>query len=464
MYMPLVKVINGLKKWVRTISQAGGVWRAIVFLRAEVLESKGKYEEAFALYNSILTKLKAESPPGMFRIWRTWEYYAERAAVSAGISKTDDPLFRCEIRVSSDDPFPARNAVGQFEADWFPLGLRIDGYLYKKITGSVLVYLNGEKIRGIPVRQIPFTPGFFSFTVMREVVQNFPEQAVLELRTKSGDILVSGTSQKVTLLVPHGTGTITQRLAAGASINKKGFYSPTSEAVSAMQNRLLQLYTRVNRFFEENFHRSVFILYGTLLGYYRDGDFIKGDDDFDAGFISLKQRAVDVKLETMDMVKELVLAGFIINFNRLGRLFRIRLPEDPPEVHLDLRPLWYEDGGIWAHLQAFLPMGVDDFLPLNTGQLRGTDIKYPRNSEKFLAAYYGPGWKVPDPGYSNASKKVPRFVRKRLASVCLTPKEYYLLTREIEQADPEKTCIGRLFSNGSHSLYPLASYEKDCEW
>lgn len=464
--MSLVELANCIKRLVRVTVQSGGLRRALIYFQAERLERHREFGKAEMMYSSVLNELRSKQPSDMFKVIRFWQYYAERAAVYAGLRATDDPLFHCRVRFPSDRATSAGSGrvAGQFEVEWSPLGLRLDGFLYRRNTGKLWVVLDGKRVRSISVRQFPLLPGFFNFFFMRDVVRSFPKQMCLELRTESGDYLSVGNHVQVVVETPHGTGELARLLEDKASISKKGSFTPTREIVTSRQNRFLELYTRVNSFYEARFGRSLFILYGTLLGFYRDGDFIPGDDDFDAGYISLRSTAIDVKSETIDMVKELVLAGFMVNFNRLGRLFRIRLPEDPPEIHLDLRPLWYEDGGIWAHLQAFLPLMIEDFLPLSEGRLRGVPVKYPRDAGKFLAAYYGPGWKVPDPGYSNASKRVPRFVRRKLASVCLSPREYLSLKEQLEEAGAGIVGVGKLISNGSHDLYPLSTYEAECEW
>jgi hypothetical protein len=464
--MLLLNLTNYIKRLAVVVIQSGGVRKAALFFKAERFEKELDYRRAEEIYRSVVERLKANLEPGLFKQLRYWQYFAERAAVNAGLRDTYDPIFACRVMhpPKGHENVNIAKVIGQFEAEWSPLGLRIDGFLYRKYKERLWIFLDGRKIRSIAPRHRRGLPSFFNYYFMREVVKSFNKSSVLEVRADSGVRLACGNHVHVIVETPHGNGTIFRMLDDGASVNKKGFFVPSPEEVNTRQDRFLELYAIVNAFFEKQFGRSIFILYGTLLGYYREGNFILGDDDFDAGYISTKQKAIDVKSETIGMVKTLVLAGFIVSFNRLGRLFRIRLPEDPPEVHLDLRPLWYEDGGIWAHLQAFLPLEINDFLPLSEGVLRGVSIKYPKNAEKFLVSYYGPGWKIPDPGYSNAMKRIPSFVRRKLASVCISPIEYDRLCLEIDKDRFRHNGAGKLISNGSHDLYPLAAYEADCEW
>jgi hypothetical protein len=341
--------------------------------------------------------------------------------------------------------------------------MRLDGFVFDKSVKNVQIIIDGEAVRSIGLYTIPLAPNYFHYHIMREVFNTFPAESILEIKTSDSRGLVSDFGKKVKLSVPHGSGELGKRLKNGASINKKGFYAPTKEDVIQRQNRYLKIYEKAKDYFDNNFGSPLFILYGTLLGSYRGGDFIPGDDDFDGGYISHKTSAAEVKEETMNLVVDLVLNGFTCSFNRKGRLFRLRLAEDTPDVHLDLRPVWYEDGAIWAHKQARLELTVEDFLPVKSVKLRNSTVYHPNNAEAFLKAYYGPGWRVPDPGYSN-STIIPRYVTKKLASICITPEDYQTMLAEIEKRRPDYPGAGKLISIGSYDLYPLEDFEKNCEW
>ena len=205
-------------------------------------------------------------------------------------------------------------------------------------------------------------------------------------------------------------------------------------------------------------------MYGTLLGFHRNGDFIEGDDDFDVGYFSAFNTAVEVKEETKRIVVDLVLAGYICFFNKKGRLFRLRLPGDNPSIHLDVRPLWYEDKHVWAYKHACLSLETKDFIPSKQGTLRRIPVEVPGNIESFLKEYYGPGWKVPDPGYSNSSLNISVEVTNKLKTVYITPKEYCEMVEKIESQRSKYPKAGKLISMGSYSLYPLEACEANVGW
>lgn len=263
--------------------------------------------------------------------------------------------------------------------------------------------------------------------------------------------------------VPHGDGQLIDWLRSGGRVDKKGFLASTPEEVAARQQQYLEVYDKARVFFERELGKPLFLMYGTLLGQHRDGDLIPGDDDFDAGYMSDANDPIAVKEEAKRIVLRLVEAGFTVTFNRQGRLFRLKCGASGDDVHLDVRPLWYQRGRIWAHKQAAVRCTVADFLPVQRATLRGYEVNVPNNPEAFLAAYYGPDWRVPDPTYTN-SARVPIGVRRNLAKACITPKEYRQMLEELAASDKAANSSGRLISLGLHDLYPLEEYERYCEW
>src|SRR5690606_35133412 len=167
------------------------------------------------------------------------------------------------------------------------------------------------------------------------------------------------------------------------------------------------------------------LMYGTLLGFYRDGDFIPGDDDFDCGYISDRTDPVSVKEETKDIIVELIRAGFTVSFNRRGRLFRVQTERTGQAgLHLDVRPLWFQDGRVWLHNHCSFPATRDDFLPPEEGSFRGVRVLIPHRTEVFLRGHYGPGWKVPDPGFTYYLSDIDPAILDNLAKALITVREY----------------------------------------
>jgi hypothetical protein len=236
-------------------------------------------------------------------------------------------------------------------------------------------------------------------------------------------------------------------------VNKKGMIAATREEVSERQLAYLDTYSAVKEFFETEFDQPPFLLYGTLLGYYRDGKLLPNDDDFDSGYISRGSDPVAVKEETKDIIVRLVQAGFIVSFNRRGRLLRLQTADSPPGIHIDIRPLWFQDGRAWVHNYASVPCERADFEPFERGELRGTEVLVPRNAEIFLRAHYGPGWKVPDPGFRYYASEVDPAVMRNLTKALMTPEEARELRNRIRAVAAD--AVHRYTPLGLVDLYPL---------
>ena len=130
--------------------------------------------------------------------------------------------------------------------------------------------------------------------------------------------------------MPHGDGRLFSLIEAGGTLSKKGEIDLSPAETKRREDRQLEIYSRVRAFFEETLGRPLLLLYGTLLGFQREGDIIVGDDDFDVGYVSDKTDPVAVKEETKEIIVELVRAGFTVSLNRRGRMFRVQLsPHEP---------------------------------------------------------------------------------------------------------------------------------------
>ena len=420
----------------------------------------GFYELSASQFKKCLHGLKFIDLTKNYSARCDWDFYYQRSLSRLGRCEYDDPLFSFDCEPLNEE---------KSRAGWYSIRTRhygISFYGYNRIKDTnVSLFVDGIKVKQSLCRKSGFRRGYFKMAVKRPALKGLPASSEIKIVNSKGDLLLYKKRYAgFRFSYPSGDGALLRDSGGRALVDKKGFPVLTDEQVSSQQNLYLNSYAFARDFFDNKLNKKLFILYGTLLGYYREKDFIKGDDDFDAGYVSSFTNAADVKRETMDLVIELVLSGFICSFNRNGRLFRLRHPDDPPGLHLDVRPVWFEGGKAWLHKKACLPMAESDFLPVSEGKLRGEKVFAPADVEKFLLNYYGPGWHTPDPSYSNSTQKTPANVSRHLKRICVTPEDYETMLVAIEARKKDYPKPGALISIGLHPLYPLSEYEANCEW
>jgi tetratricopeptide (TPR) repeat protein len=423
----------------------------------EVSEARGDLARTVQAYEQALELLERGRGRWVLRSKIPWQFELERAYAALGERRVVDPLFDTEVRPAASPPAtqPGRVA-GLFDVRARATGLVVEGYVTSSSVDVVEVVVDGTVIRSVKVSRDGGLPRF-SLPLHRSTVATLPARSTLTVRLPAGEALtVPGGGDELELSVPHGDGALLRILDRGRKLDKKGLVGPTPEEIRRSQDRYLEQYTEISSFFERELGRPLFLLYGTLLGLHRDGDFIPGDDDFDAGYVSDESDPIAVKRETMTFMLALLRAGYDVSFNRRGRLFRVSVAgERFAGLHLDLRPVWFDDGKVWAHNHACFPSDRGDFLPVERRQLRGVEVSVPRRTERFLHRYYGPTWRVPDPGFMYYAEEVDPAVRRNLAEALITPKEVRELQARVRAEAADHPGMGRFVSIGSQDLYPL---------
>ncbi len=396
-------------------------------------------------------------------IWRfivrqRWQFALELAYHRSGKPRVKDPLFLCDIQAGKALEKSDNNCIGTFDIYFLYNGLVISGYVQNHNYKSFNLCLDDKIIKKTNFINGKYYPTF-KIKIKRNVLNLFPDKSNLVLKVEDGKYLKYKNSGSVNLLIPHGNGSIIKFIGNGGKISKKGTLSATPEQTRERQNVYLNVYDKAKLFFDKEIGKTLFLMYGTLLGFYRGGDFIPGDDDFDGGYISEKTNAKDVKEEIKEIVIKLVQSGFTVTFNRSGRLFRLQLERGATDgYHLDLRPLWFEGKYMWAHKQARIICTKDDFLPAGKGLLRGVEVYVPRLPEVMLSGYYGPGWRVPDPGYVNDNSCEIKEIIKYLNKALITPREYLQMKKFFRSKEGAVPGMGRFVSTSLQDLYPLDEY------
>jgi hypothetical protein len=426
---------------------------------ADALVKQGDLHGAIDLYEAAIDEARNSDERWALNATQRWQFQLERCQHLLGHARVSDPLFDAAVEPAALGNSRRRHSAGYFDARITYLGMSINGFLDSNKSGSVNILLDGLLLRTVNISRNR-SLSLFNLAIKRKSLDLFPARGTLEVRTPEGDPLYGPDgAEQLRISLPHGSGRIRDIIDNGGSLDKKGEIRVSPAELRSRQDRDLEIYSRLREFFQDHLGRSAFLLYGTLLGYYRDGDLIPGDDDFDTGYVSDKNDPVAVRAEAMDIIVELVRAGFTVSINRRGRLFRVQLDRTATDgCHVDVHPVWFQNGNVWIHNLSSMRSRAEKFLPVEDGSLRGTPVAIPRDTEAFLRGNYGPGWNVPDPGFRYYESAVDPAVRENLAMALITVREYRELAERIQQEVADSPSAGRLVSIGLQSLYPLEEF------
>jgi hypothetical protein len=425
-------------------------WRAPL---GQVRALAGEMQGAAQQLTVAAEQAKVTDRPWQLKSKHLWEFELERVHHQLGAARVDDPLFEARLEPVGETE-PGATPAGFFHADFTHQGLDVRGFVTSGPESTVELLLDGRVVRSANVARYQQLPRF-AILFPRPTLETFPAATRLEVRTDRGELLLSdGRSTAVTIHLPWGKGTLASLVERGIGIDKKGMLTRTAEQHAELASTHLALYRRVADWFEEHTGTPLFVLYGSLLGIYRDGDLIPGDDDFDVAYVADAHDPGAVKRQALQLIRGLACAGFTVSVNPRGRLFRVHPPGSGASgAHLDVHPMWFQDDRLYVPNHVVLRATRDDFLPSRTMDLRGEAVQVPKRPEVFLEGHYGASWRVPDPAYVEDSSRLSEVEAAIFRRALLTPAEQRSLADEIDRDSGPQG--GRFVSIASQPLYPL---------
>ena len=154
----------------------------------------------------------------------------------------------------------------------------------------------------------------------------------------------------------------------------------------------------VETVFRVEFGLQLYLVYGTLLGAARDGDFIGHDIDIDLAYVS-RARSMDGVLRERDRI-----ARFFDDFGKVADIpnhgrFLLYGPTDPETgtvPHgIEIYTSFVTQGEYYIYPSIPGWLRGRDIKPFSTIKFRGHEFCAPKHHEKWLELQYGKSWRVP---------------------------------------------------------------------
>ena len=354
------------------------------------LERCHRLAEALDCYERALAGLQEIDSPWANEAQLTWRFRRDHVRRRLFGNESGDPRLDC--LVTAEGPGRAMaDAPGAYQAQVTYKGINISGVLDRPEDDSVDVHVNDRVVKTVAVS--PRAPHAFSLHLKHPTLATFPPLARVTVTAGGRPLAADGRAGALQFTVPHGDGSLTTLLDDGMVLTKKGtLFDPDSLDGEGARQRL-EAYAKVRRFFEDELGAPLFLMYGTLLGYYRDGGFIKGDDDLDVGYVSRATTPRQAKDEAKEVALHALRAGFDVTTRFGSGLMKIIADG----VELDVYPIWFFQGLAWGYDAIDADRAC--YEPPQLAEFHGVPVWIPADPERLLAGTYGSGWRRPDPGF-----------------------------------------------------------------
>jgi hypothetical protein len=338
-------------------------------------------------------------------------------------------------------PFPGgAEKAGRWWALWpMEKRLRIKGTVRADCM-RVGLFVNDRLVKlvnTVPRHDDPLQRRSFRFNMKADILRVLPRKAFVGVGSEVGYLQHrdGGLTYKDPRLT--GNGALFKLLATTHFLTKKGKLQRRLDQDENWKVAALSAYTQFREYFEDRFGHKPFIICGTLLGYYREGDFIAHDDDVDVAYFSSCTSPEQVKEELKGIVFDMISDGYDIKLARKPGFFKPRVNG----FWFDVFPMWFDRDCLWMMNTTRQRAGPDMILPVERATFRGVEVYVPRDVERYIEGEYGPNWRVPDPGYRSVGEWG---TSEYLSGSCMRDEEVKNLYLKVKELAAERSGVGRL--------------------
>ena len=151
-------------------------------------------------------------------------------------------------------------------------------------------------------------------------------------------------------------------------------------------------------------HMRCFLSGGTLLGYAREGDLLRNDDDLDISFFTTSPE--DFKIIERIFKKNgysKKIYWWKTSHGRYPGQYTFKKTIDGYPIEFDIFPLWKNrSNGKVVRVTFFNGKEVYEYNPFRciSAKFLGTTFNIPENFQSYVSQLYGPSWKKENPRFS----------------------------------------------------------------
>jgi hypothetical protein len=213
-------------------------------------------------------------------------------------------------------------------------------------------------------------------------------------------------------------------IGSGKLITKFGRIQEPANENDQWAAKVFGNYSKLNSIFKKVTGKSLFVFYGVLLGFAREGGILAHDMDLDLAYFSELTDPEAVRREFKDIAEKLIDSGITV----VPQTYKLQFGGKG----ISVTPCWISSEGFsctFGYVGGTTSVRRSDILPLKRAKHKEYDLLLPNDPVAVARYLYGSGWEYPDPGW----KWLPEYKnRPQILVGRLKEKDLRDLNRRIE--------------------------------